>query len=528
MKKKTGKVYLIGAGPGDPKLITVKGLECIKEADVIVYDYLASSRLLECARPEAEIIYVGKSGSKHTMEQKDINRLLVDKAKEGNVVARLKGGDPLIFGRGGEEALELAKNGIWFEFIPGISSAYAVPAYAGIPVTHRGISSSVAFITGHEDPTKPDSDINWEKLARGVRTLVFLMGVKNLPLIVDKLIEHGRSSDTPIALIRWGTTTRQETIVGTLADVVDKVKKANLKPPAITIVGDVVNLREKLKWFEDKPLFGKKIIVTRSRNQASELVDILENLGAEAIEFPTIKIIPPQSYDELDNAIKKILSSRFPTPGSPLSYDWIIFTSVNGVNYFIKRMYHLDADIRDLKDIKLAAIGPATAEKLKKLGLNVDYIPSNYRAESVIDGLKDEVGRDTKILIPRAKVAREILPEKLREFGAQVDVVTTYQTVINDSYVDKVKEMLEKEEVDIVTFTSSSTVKNFAELLKEIDLKKTLENVTVASIGPITSKTVEGLGLKVDISAEEYTIRGLVEAILSSYQLPAASCRVEE
>jgi len=512
MKKKTGKVYLVGAGPGDPKLITVKGLECIKQADVVVYDYLANPRLFVCTKPDAELIYVGKSGNKHTMEQKDINHLLVDKAKEGNIVTRLKGGDPLIFGRGGEEALELAKNDIPFEFVPGISSAYAVPAYAGIPVTHRGISSSVAFVTGHEDPTKPDSDINWEKLATGTGTLVFLMGVKNLPLIVEKLKECGRPSDTPIALIRWGTTTKQATMIGTLTDIVEKVKMANFKPPAITIVGDVVSLREKLKWFENKPLFGKRIIVTRARNQSSELVEILENLGAEVVESPTIKIVPPESYNELDNAIKKILNSR-------PSYDWVIFTSVNGVSYFLDRLHRLDSDVRDLKGIKLAAIGPATAKELKNLGLNVDYIPPDYRAESVIDGLKDKIDKNTKILIPRAKVAREILPEKLKEFGAQVDVVTAYQTVVDDSCVDKVKEMFEKKEVDIVTFTSSSTVKNFVKVLGEMDVKKALKNVVIASIGPITSNTAKELGLKVDISAKEYTIKGLIEAIVSSYQL---------
>lgn len=539
MKKKTGKVYLIGAGPGNPKLITLKGMECIKEADVVVYDYLANPRLLAFAKPDAGMIYVGKSGRAHTMEQEDINRLLVNKAKEGNVVARLKGGDPLVFGRGGEEALALAENDILFEFVPGISSAYAVPAYAGIPVTHRGISSSVAFITGHEDPTKPDSDIDWEKLAGGVGTLVFLMGVKNLPLIAGKLMEHGRPSDTPVALIRWGTTPNQETITGTLKNITEKVKVANFKPPAITIVGDVVSLREKLKWFENKPLFGKKVIVTRSRNQSSELVEALENLGAEATEFPTIKIISPQSYDELDNAIKKILNSRLlsgrrpsevvdPTPDSPLSYDWIIFTSVNGVSSFLDRLYYLGSDVRDLKGIKLAAIGPATAGKLKELGLKIDYIPSNYKAESVIEGFKDKGVKGAKILIPRAKVAREILPDKLREFGAQVDVVTAYQTIIDGSYADKIREMLEKEEIDIVTFTSSSTVKNFVEILKDVDLKKVLKNVTVAGIGPITSKTAEELGLKVDISAKEYTIKGLVEAIVFSCQPPAASCRVEE
>jgi len=518
MERKRGKVYLVGAGPGDPKLISLKGLECIREADVIIHDYLASPGLLVHARPDAEIIYVGKSGSKHTMEQDEINALLARKAREGKVVVRLKGGDPFIFGRGGEEALELAKNDIPFEVVPGISSAYAVPAYAGIPVTHRGLTSTVAFVTGHEDPTKLDSDIDWEKLATGVGTIIFLMGVKNLPLIAKQLIRHGRSVYTPIALIRWGTTPRQQTLTGTLGDIVEKARKDNFKPPAIIVVGEVVSLREKLSWFEKKPLFGRRTMVTRSRTQASELVAALEELGAEEVEFPTIKIIPPRSYGELDAAIKKILGSRLPTPDSPLPYDWLIFTSINGVSHFFERLWALNGDARDLKGVKLAAIGSATAGELEKMGLRVDYVPGEYRAEAVVEGFRKMGVEGLRILIPRARKAREVLPEKLKEMGAEVETVVAYETVIDRTSAGKARELLERGEIDIITFTSSSTVRNFVDLLKGLDLSRVLDGVKIACIGPITAKTAEDLGLKVDVIAKEYTIKGLVQAIVLSYQ----------
>jgi len=497
-----GKVFLIGSGPGDPKLISIKGMECIQKADVIVYDRLASPRLLKKARPDAELIYVGKKAAQHAMKQDKINQLLADKAKEGKTVARLKGGDPFIFGRGGEEALVLVENNIPFEIVPGISSAYSVPAYAGIPATHRGVTSTIAFITGHEDPTKEDTDIDWEKISTGIGTLVFLMGVSNLPEISKQLIKHGRSEDTPVALVRWGTTPKQEVLTGTLADISDKVLKANFKAPAIIIVGDVIKLREKLKWFENGTLFGKRILVTRSRSQASDLVSLLEERGAEAVEFPTIKIDPPASYDQLDKAISDLDN-----------YDWVVFTSVNGVDYFINRLAELQKDIRELKGIKIAAIGPATAKRLKDLHLRVDYIPTEYRAEAIIEGFKSFGVKGQNILIPRAEVAREILPDQLRDLGAAVDIVTTYRTIMDDSSVDEIKKMLEKEQIDMVTFTSSSTAKNFTKLLGDLDLAEALKDVAIAAIGPITAQTAQDLGFSVDIEAKEYTIPGLVKAI---------------
>ncbi|MCX7918559.1 MAG: uroporphyrinogen-III C-methyltransferase, partial [bacterium] len=365
--KNFGKVYLVGAGPGDPGLITVKGLECIKTADVIIYDYLANPKLLAYARPETELIYVGKKAGEHTLPQEEINALLIKKAHAGKTVCRLKGGDPTVFGRGGEEAEVLVQAGILFEFVPGVTSAIAVPAYAGIPVTHREYTSDFAVITGHEVPTKGSSSINWAHLATSVGTLIFLMGVGNLPLIVTQLLKHGRPKRTPVAIIRHGTTPKQETIVGTLADIAEKAKQNQFKPPAVIIVGDVVKLRDKLNWFESNPLFGKRILVTRTRSQASEFVRVLESFGAEVIEFPTIEIIPPSNWRPLDKAIRNLAN-----------YDWVIFTSVNGVTYFFQRLAEKNLDSRLFRTARIAAIGPATAEALKEKGLIPDIVPMEY------------------------------------------------------------------------------------------------------------------------------------------------------
>lgn len=509
-----GKVYLIGAGPGDPGLFTLKGVDCIRDADVVVYDYLAGRPLLDYAPDDAEQIYVGKKGSDHTMEQDDINQLLVDKGLEGKTVARLKGGDSFIFGRGGEEALALRQAGVPFEVVPGISSAYSVPAYAGIPVTHRGLTTDVAFITGHEDPTKEESTIKWDKISTGIGTLVFLMGVKNLPKIVDQLVANGRSEDTPIALVRWGTTPRQTTIQGTLKNIVDKVREAGFKAPAITIVGEVVALRDRLHWFEDRPLFGKSVVVTRSRSQASDLVRQLRDLGAVPLEFPTIKVVPPaDGFAQLDAAIERIRTGAQP------AYDWLLFTSVNGVKKFFERLDR-DGDVRDLHGLRLGAIGPATAAALTARGLKLDFIPPEYRAESVIEGMLKLGVEGSRVLIPRAREAREILPEKLAEAGAEVEVAPAYETVLDDSGAGDMKDMLSSGEIDIITFTSSSTVKNFAALLDGMDLTQLPENVTIACIGPVTADTARDLGLRVDLMAEEYTIPGLVQALVKGQQDP--------
>ncbi len=503
--KENGTVYLVGAGPGDPGLITVKGLKCIAEADTLIYDYLAAEAFLAHARPDAELIYVGKKGGDHTLPQEEINRLLVAKAKAGKQVVRLKGGDPFVFGRGGEEIEELLADGIPFEIVPGVTSAVAAPAYAGIPLTHRKFTSTVAFITGHEDPTKASSSVDWAALAGGIGTLVFFMGVKNLPHICKQLIDHGRPDDTPIALVRWGTTPRQQTVTGSLSDIVEKVRAAKLKAPAIIVVGGVVSLREQMQWFEQRPLLGKRIIVTRARQQASALVERLSALGAACLQYPTIRIQPPASWDALDVAIDAIAS-----------YQWIVFTSVNGVSQFFERLFKRGKDARALAHLQTAVIGPATAERLKSYGLTSDIVPENYRAEAVVAAFREQDLKGKRVLLPRAKQARPILPAELTHMGAQVDEIPVYETVTDSASAQGLSDALASGEVDLVTFTSSSTVENFQQMLPTGEQETLMAKVKTAAIGPITAETARRLGFTVDIEASTYTIEGLVEAILAA------------
>ncbi|MGC8490501.1 MAG: uroporphyrinogen-III C-methyltransferase [Syntrophobacteraceae bacterium] len=505
---KKGKVYLVGAGPGDPGLFTLRGRQVLETAEVVIFDYLANEELLKFAPPTAERIYVGKKGGDHTLGQEGINALLVEKGRE-NIVVRLKGGDPYIFGRGGEEAQALVENSIPFETVPGISAASAVPAYAGIPLSHRDFTSTIAFITGHEraDKEEGESKIAWDKIATGAGTLVFFMGVKNLPEICRKLIACGRSADTPIALVRWGTTPMQKTVAGTLSDIVEKVKAANLQPPAVIVVGEVVTCREELNWFENRPLFGRKIVVTRAREQASDFKAALAGLGAECIEFPTIAVAPPPSWAPLDEAI-----------GSLSGYDWIIFTSVNGVKSFLGRMQVAGKDARDLHAIRLAAIGPKTAEALEAVMLRPDLVPSEYRAEAVLEALADYDVRGKRFLMPRAMVAREILPETLMERGAKVDVVPAYQTVLPEHDAQKIRSLLNDCRIDCLTFTSSSTVSNFFSLIGKEEFARCKGKTAVACIGPITAQTAAGFGLTTDIMPSEYTIQGLVDSIVAYFE----------
>ena len=500
------KVYLVGAGPGDPGLITVKGKECIETADVIIYDYLASPALLNDARKNAELIYVGKKGGDHTLSQDGINALIVEKARAGFKVCRLKGGDPFIFGRGGEEAEVLKAQGIPFEIVPGVTSAIAAAAYAGIPLTHRKLTATLAFVTGHEDPHKEESNVDWESLGCGIGTLVFFMGVKNLPDITQKLIAHGKSPDTPVALIRWGTTPGQQTVIGTLDDIATRVKKAGLKAPAIIVVGEVVRLREKLKWFENRPLLGKRIVVTRAREQASDLVKRLAELGAECLQYPTINVIPASDVKPLDDAIDRLST-----------YDWIVFTSVNGVKFFFERLFELDQDVRALNSLQTAAIGPVTSQRLREFGLKSDIIPQNYRAEAVVEAFRKEKLEGKKVLLPRAAEARPVLPVELRKMGAAVDEVTTYLTEKVVERADFLIEQLTAKRIDLITFTSSSTARNFKALLPPDDFKNLLDGVTIASIGPITTDTATELGFDVHITAQTYTIAGLCDAIVKHY-----------
>jgi uroporphyrinogen III methyltransferase/synthase len=497
---KTGKVYLVGAGPGDPGLITQKGISCLSMADVVVYDHLLDEVLLSNAPADAEKIYVGKAAAIHAMEQDEINRLLVKKAKEGKVVVRLKGGDPFVLGRGGEEAEELVLDGVPFEIVPGVTSAIAVPAYAGIPVTHRAMASSFAVITGHEDPTKAINSIAWNKIATGVDTLVFLMAMKNLPDIVAKLIKYGRPRNTPVAVIKDGTRPEQKTVTGTLADIVEQVKKHKLGPPAVVVVGKVAGLRSKLRWFDNRPLSGKRVLVTRARRQASALSKLLAEKGAQSVELPAIDILPVENSDELDAAIRDLKS-----------YHWVIFTSVNGVGAFFARLAALKLDSRALHGRKIGAIGPATAAALEAHGLTADYCPAVYTGAGMVEGLKKLKIAGKRFLLPRADIADKELSDGIGSLGGEAHDVSAYHTVSDDIAIDKAIRLITGGEIDVITFTSSSTVTNLISALgKGVKLPS---KVVTACIGPKTMETALKDGLKVDILAKEQTIPGLVAAM---------------
>ncbi len=508
-KNKKGEVFLVGAGPGDPGLLTLKGKDCLSKADVVIYDYLANRSLLKYANAKAEFIYVGKKGGCHTMSQDEINTLIVSKARDGKIVVRLKGGDPYIFGRGGEEAQELSKAGINFEVVPGVTSAIGVPAYAGIPLTHRDHASTVTFITGHESPLKDESNIAWDKIATGAGTLVLLMGVGNLGQIAERLMHHGRSPDTPVAVICRGTLAEQRTLIGKLENIDRLAAESEMKPPAVIVVGEVVTLREELNWFEKRPLFGKRIVVTRAREQASGFLAKLTQLGAECIEFPTIEIVPPENWDALDQAIEHLES-----------YKWLLFTSVNGVKYFLNRLNVRGKDVRDLKGLKIGAIGPKTAGLWIHFGIKPDLVPQKFRAEAIIECMeKLESVKGLRILLPRAAQAREILPEELRKMGAEIDVVPAYRTIKPDQDTGLIRDMLEQTKIDMVTFTSSSTVDNFSGMFEahSKNLRQWMTRVPIACIGPITARTAKEKGFSVDIVPPKYTIEALTDSIVKYF-----------
>lgn len=520
---KIGTVYLVGAGPGDPKLITVRGMELLQSADVVVYDRLAHPALLNAISRGAERVYVGKASANHSMKQPDINALLVDRAKKGLRVVRLKGGDPFVFGRGGEEAEVCREAGVPFEIVPGVTSAIAAPAYAGIPVTHRDAASSFAIITGHERDDARESGTraagvaeqrrDWAKLAHAADTLLFLMGVEALPEIAARLQEQGRSSETPVALVQWGTWSRQRVVSGTLANIVERVREAGLKPPAVCVVGEVVRLRETLRWFDDpaqRPLLGKRVVVTRAREQASALSDRLREQGAEPIEFPVIRIVPVADLAPLDSALSSLSA-----------YDWVILTSANAVPILAERLAHIGRDSRAFATTRITAIGPATAEAVHKhLNLVTDFVPTEAVAEAILAQFPETDLRGKRILIPRAAEAREILPDQLRERGAEVDVLPIYETLRDTEAVEELRAQLQNGEIDAITFTSSSTVKNFVTALGEGMTGTPAEwvkGVTIAAIGPITADTARELGLTPTIVSEEHTIPGLVSALLAGF-----------
>ena len=496
-KENNGFCSLVGAGPGDIGLMTLRAKEVVEQAQVVVYDYLCNPEILKWAPPEAEIIYVGKKAGQHTFGQEEINRLLVEKTTEGKRVVRLKGGDPFVFGRGGEEAEALAASGLAFEIVPGVPSAVAVPAYAGIPLTHRDASSAFTVFTGHEDPTKQTGSINFKALVDLKGTLVMLMGMERLEVIVSELLQNGADIRMPVALIRWGTTGRQETLTGELGSIVAAAD--GFQPPAVAVFGSVVALRRALGWFEQKPLFGKRVVVTRSRKQAGVLSAKLRSLGADVYELPTIRIEPPRDLREFAELVRDVYQ-----------YDWLILTSPNGVDAFFSMFYKLYSDARSIGNVKIAAIGPATAQRIRDFHLSVDLEPKEFLAEGIISGL-EEFGsvENLKFLLARAEGARDILSKGLSKLGAIVDEAIAYRTVPDTADVTGAIERFRSEGADLVTFTSSSTVENFLALKLPWP-----ENAKTASIGPITSKTMRAHGLKVDIEAARYDIEGLIAVIL--------------
>ena len=494
-----GKVFLVGAGPGDPGLITVRGLQCIESADVVVYDRLVDRRLLSHASPSAELVDAGKVSGEGGPRQTEINALLVDRAKAGKGVVRLKGGDPFVFGRGGEEAEALDAEGISFEVVPGVTSAIAAPAYAGIPLTHRRFASSFTVVTGSESPDKDASSVDWAKLAQASDTLVVLMGWENLSNIVETLLGKGRPRQTPVALVRWGTQPYQHTVVGTLSDIVGKAADAGLAPPVVAVIGDVVDLRNRLRWFDDRPLFSKRVLVTRTRTQAGALSELLSQRGAQPLEVPTIEIQPLDDYGPLDDALRRLRG-----------YDWMVFTSVNAVQVVFDRLHALGMDARAFHATKVAAIGSATAAALEERGIVADFVPDTFVSEAVVAGLQ-KLGLDgLRVLLPRADIAPETISQGLAALGTTVEEVTAYRTVTPRDSAPHLEEALACG-IDVATFTSSSTVQNLARLL-DGNLHR-LSGATIACIGPITAATARELGLKVDIVASEHTIAGLVDAL---------------
>ena len=500
-----GFVSLVGGGPGDPGLITVAGLRRIEQADVIVYDRLVGEELLTHARADAERVYVGKESNRHTMTQDEINAVLVDRGSRGLRVCRLKGGDPFVFGRGGEEALACVEAGIPFEVIPGVTSAIAAPAYAGIPISHRKIAASFAIITGHEDPSRSESAIDWERLAVSTDTLVFLMGIERLDDITSKLIHFGRVASTPAAVVQWGTTPRQRTVTAPLDQIAACVKNAGITAPAVTIVGEVVTLREKIAWFDRRPLFGERILVTRSREQASDLSRLLADAGASVIEFPTIRI-RPYSATECPNIIQTLAQG----------FSWIVFTSVNAVQCFFSLVREAGGDARSVGSARIAAVGPVTAEAVDAAGLRVDFIPAEATSTRIAASFPTNL-QEQRVLIPRALVAPDDMPAALRSRGADVSVLPVYETIPVEGQ-EGVREQVTSGQIDSATFTSSSTVTNF---LQRIPASEVPPKMRIACIGPLTAETARSSGLRVDIVAEEHTVPGLVAAVIRASGMKA-------
>ncbi|MFQ5508610.1 MAG: uroporphyrinogen-III C-methyltransferase [Leptospirillia bacterium] len=502
MSVPTGKVFLIGAGPGDPGLITVKGKDRLEAADVVVYDYLANPALLSGLPDTVERIYVGKRHGDHLLSQEKINALLVERARAGKTVARLKGGDPFIFGRGGEEALALTAAEVPFEVVPGVTAATAVAAYAGIPLTHRGMNATVTFVTGSEDPSRNDTLIHWNDLAKTGGTLVFFMGVKSLPDIARRLVAEGRAPDTPAAVIQWGTHPCQRTVTGTVSNIAEKVSEANIVPPALIVVGDVVAMRESINWFETLPLFGRRVLVTRARGQQGALAQALSELGAEVVQVPTLKFVPPDDPAPLDEAIDHLTS-----------YHWLVLTSANGVRAFFERLAHHGKDARALAGIQVATVGSESARVLAQHGVEADLVPADARAEGLAAALIEHAVHDQKVLVVQAQKARRVLPQMLVAQGVSVDMAAAYKTVCPDPDEIDLTPLIDGPPPDYACFTSSSTVTNLRTLLGPERFAGILSGSRIAVIGPVTRDTCDELGLTVHITSKSPSVEALAAAI---------------
>jgi uroporphyrinogen III methyltransferase / synthase len=503
-------VYLIGAGPGDPGLITVRGLECLSAADVVLYDHLVHARLLRYARPRAEKIDVG-TAAPQALEQEAICYLLAEKAREGKVVARLKWGDPFVFDRGGSEALFLHEQGVRFEVVPGVPAGVAAPSYAGIPITYPGGGDTLTFVRGHEDAGKSRATLDWTSLARLDGTVVCYAGPDQVPSFLDALVAHGRPAEDGAAVIYDGTLPTQQTVTGTLEQVAARLRASDERRPAILIVGRVANLREHLRWFDARPLFGKRILVTRPREQAGEFVRRLEAMGAEAIEAPMIRIEPPDDFAPLDDAAARAGE-----------YDWIIFSSVNAVDAFLDRLIAGPLDLRALRDVRLCGVGPATGERLAKYGLKLDLTPEKFRAEGIVRAMKENGDvRGLNVLVPRADIGREVVADELRKAGANVHEVVAYRTVVVEPEREgepDIYRMLLERGIDVVTFTSPSAVRNFVHVVGEEPAADLLRTTVVAVIGPVTAEAATQAGIETTVMPATYTVPALVEAIVSYFE----------
>jgi uroporphyrinogen III methyltransferase / synthase len=495
-----GKAYLVGAGPGDSGLITVRGLDCLKSADVVLYDDLSHPDLVEEVPADCERIYVGKRAGFKAKTQEETNDLLVEHVRAGKRAVRLKGGDPYVFGRGGEEAIALAEAGLPFEVVPGVTSGFAAPAYAGIPVTHRGVATQVTLVTGHEDPTKPNTQVKWEALGQAGGTIVVYMGVGKREQYAKRLMAGGLDADTPVAMIQWGTRPEQRVARGTL----EKLHELDIANPAAIVIGKVAGMH--LDWFTARPLAGQTIAVTRTREQASELVRLLRDAGAEVLEIPTIEIRDPDSWEDVDAAISSLST-----------FQWVAFASPNSVDRFMGRLKEITADIRAFGGARIAAVGPATADRIRAFGLPVDVIPENHRAEGLAEALSEKVGGDDRVLYPRAEKGREVVPDRLRAEGAEVVECVVYRTERPESVPQVALDRFKENRVTLVTFTSSSTVQHFSDLMTAEGLGDSVKGIPVASIGPTTTQTAKELGFQLcaEASGDDISVRGLVAAVLA-------------